>query len=99
MKDLNQVKEELNRLQTMEEISLEIVEQNCALVKVTHSPASREIDQTISDLHQKMDSLQHNKVSKLFSIYRICRYAAFANVKETLETDKHVSLESGKHIF
>lgn len=94
-KDLESIREELNRLQTMEEISYVLDEDCCTLVRIVGTPQSEDIEKAISDLHEKMDSLQNNKVSKLFAIYRICRYASFTSVSESLQSESHENLEQG----
>lgn len=99
-KDIEYVKEELNRLQTMEEISYQTMEEQCSLIHVNSTPPSSDIDHAISDLFNKMYELQKNKVSKQCAIYRISRFASFSNVQESLETQSN--LEQGnneKHFF
>lgn len=70
-------------------------EQNTLLIQVDSIPDARELDQAINDSYSKMNSLQHTKVEKLFSIYRICRYAAFTRVEDILNKPMNQELESG----
>ena len=82
----------------MEEISYEMDEQPCALARITNAPDATCIDATIDQLYEKMEALQHTKVTKLFSMYRISRYAAFTTVSEALTKSSLVQLEQDREL-